>query len=483
MTNAVVALFVLLGSLLGVALYLGAVLGVSMPIVVCLTRLRANYLPKAVSLDNVLEDGRDDERARQYSLQALFLQRRRSAAKIGPVVHGVFPMMLRTRRLEGWRGLYTGTTLVVLQLLAGIVLAFVYMLWTGMWRGRIPPLGTLPGRPGQFPALRLLLVLIALALVALPFDVVVQRTMVHPRTINWWRPRMALREVLSPQEIAQPWRLYALPGLLAAVLLRVTWVGFVTMAVRQLTVPALGGLPALSPSDPGDDVYDGPNSHMLEVSAAGLALYLAWMGASLFLVAPLDCMIVRLATQRPVHQQPLHVAYADAPAPYSHQATVPRGGGPGGGGPGASDPRGQGPWADDAPADEPRASFTIDDDADADAHASPAPDDNATAAPADEESAALRDDAPAALADEESEAFGGDAPETLREPVIALRPCEEPASAAEPDDAETYFGAAPVERYDGLADCARKMLDEEGYESLLRGAGWTLASLVFTSFG
>ncbi len=69
---------------------------------------------------------------------------------------------------------------------------------------------------------------------------------------------------------------------------------------------------------------------------------------------------------------------------------------------------------------------------------------------------------------------GGEPPE----PVIALRPIEEQTA----EEAAAEFGAPVVTRYTGLVDCLNKMVDEEGIESLGRGAWVTLLAMFAGSF-
>lgn len=327
-------------------------------------------------------------------------------------------------------------------------------------------------------------------------------TVVHPRPLVWARPRDALLEVLSYAEYRQPWRLYAVPGLTVAVLLRIVWMGLLSAIVRQLTVPALGGLAPPQPAGPDQDHYDGPHSGMLEINPLGLTVYILWNVASVALLAPLDCITVRLATQRPMHQQPLHLAFASdpqrqTPAPYSHQASV------------------SGAARQDTQA--PRSSFTIDDEADereeqpaaqraADKNASSeeqqplkADDEDDAGAPegADIGKAAAQDagvrtapepadQAPAGSEDAQppraEPGFTPFTPGPQRvpvEPVIALRPCDDPES---PEEQDLAFGAPAVERYTGIVDCLMKMRNEEGLESLMRGAWVTLLSVLLGNF-
>lgn len=306
----------------------------------------------------------------------------------------------------------------------------------------------------------------------------------------------------------------------------IAWVGLLTRAVRHILVPNLGGLPEPTPANPGDTDYSGPNSSMKEVNPLWLAVYLGWNALSVIALSPLEVVTVRLATQRPERQQPLHLAYArlsssGAPAPYSHQASVQRGGpggsggfsddGPGGiedyAGPGAAGaPKSDKPLPSEPPsgdagaADEPasRPSFAIEDD-----------DEDEPSAGA---GAGAKDKARDPLLSQQQQQQGGGSTPTpssptpapaphrslgpqsqsqsipdppaphLRhgpgayarthvhfeeppEPVIALRPVEEEGQQGgqEPD-------VATVQRYDGLKDCLDKVVEEEGVEALYRGA-------------
>ncbi len=101
--------------LIAISLSIGISVLISQPFNGAIVRLRANYLPKAVSLDNVLEDGAGSTSGPR-ALSSFLLSERRSTAKIGPVVTGVFAMMLRTKRLEGWQGIYKGSIPVAIQI-------------------------------------------------------------------------------------------------------------------------------------------------------------------------------------------------------------------------------------------------------------------------------------------------------------------------------------------------------------------------------
>ncbi|KAK0520792.1 hypothetical protein OC835_007092 [Tilletia horrida] len=424
---------------------------ITQPFSGALIRLRANYLPRAITLEALMEDG-----AERGTLPSAFLTERRSAAKIGPVVSGVFAMLLRTKRLEGWAGLYKGAAPTACQLV--ILTLFIYLFFDVRGHGASGSYKAAPAGPGQFGFFANLIYMISATVASLPLQVITHRTVVHPRILSYRNIGSNLRELLSPNELAQPWRLFLLPGLLPAMLLHLSWIGIFTRIVRQLFVPSLGGLPSPTPAGDNDKTFHGNAPSTLEVSFIGLSIYLAWNILSVVVLAPLECAIVRLAVQRPERQQPLHLAYASRagsssePASYNHQAHVAA------------------PAASSSP---PRASFTIDDEDDAEAERADAA---ATAA-----AAAASSPEPAAAAPRpDHHILNGTEPP---EPVIALRPCDEPQTEAEAMQAGAEgFGAPVVERYTGLVHCLRLMVDEEGYESLARGAWVTMIGVLGGAF-
>lgn len=395
----------------------------TMPFFVSITRLRANYLPKAVSLNNVLNEGEQASMENRTLLHSLFMRTRRATAKIGPVVDGVIPMIWRTKRIEGWRGLYQGSTVLMTWTLGVLILTTIP--WFGEQNNESWLL--------NLTFFNSILMELVQSLLVLPFDVVLKRTMVHPRRLNWFAPRQSMKEVLSASEYKQPWRLFMLPGLLQAVLLRVAFVSTLANGAQFLL---LSPPRPILPSDPKRDEFEGPSSSSTRVTVLGFAAYLMIVLLLQLLAVPFECIVVRLATQRPVAQQPLHVAYAhnapaEGPAPHNHQATV------------ASQAS-----ADAPPNPEPEA--------EADGHG----DTDEGASPMDEEAAQPLVDG----AMPQARVHPPRTKSPTSEPVIALRPCDEAL-----DEMDSYYGAAPVERYTGVADCFRKMVAEEGYESLYRG--------------
>jgi hypothetical protein len=300
------------------------------------------------------------------------------------------------------------------------------------------------------------------------------------------------------------------PGLLASELVHITWIGLFTRIVRHISVPALGGLPPSTPASPGDDTYTGPSSGNLEVSTFGLAFFLAWCVFSVLVLSPIECAIVRLSVQRPERQQPLHLAYArvaqntapSGPAPYNNQAQAQQS---------EAGQNGTNGYKDATPAAAPAPAparlpeetpFAIADDEEEE-------EEEAAARGTTKKEAKLGgvssppvavEPAPPVNASNPPQAspqvLDGGPPPSLparnmfvdysgqpSEPVIALRPCDEPQSAEEAARVEEEgFGAPTVERYTGMIDCLNKLVDEEGIEALYRGAWVTLLGILVGNF-
>lgn len=496
---------------------------ISQPFTGALVRLRANYLPKAVSLDNVLEDGAQPGNSGVRGVTAgaisgYFLRERQSAAKIGPVVSGIVAMLIRTRRLEGWPGIYKGSAPVAAQL---IVLGFFTLLIFNV--GGITGTGggayrSAPSGPDQFGFFGNLFFMIITSIVALPLNVITNRAIVHPRILSFQNARENLRELLSYSEFSQPWRLYLLPGLLPVQLLHIFWIGFVTRIVRHWTVPSLGGLPPSTPAGPNDDTYSGPSSDgSMSVTTFGLAVFLSWCVLSVVILSPLECVMVRLSVQRPERQQPLHLAYARlssngaqqaGPAPYNNQAQVQQTNNAtqdGNETNGYSDQVNTNGKSDTQPTDPaPRPSFAIEDEEDDSEQPiggvkEPAKENKSTSIEETRDQAdippATNGNAHRVLGPQANSQNSNPSPPSNTntnwyragsepsEPVIALRPCDEPLSAEEAARIEAEgFGAPTVERYSGMMDCLNKLVDEEGIEALYRGAWVTLLGILVGNF-
>ena len=160
--------------LIAITLSIGLSVLISQPFNGAIVRLRANYLPKAVSLDNVLEDGAATSASAPRALSSFLLSERRSTAKIGPVVPGVFSMMFRTKRLEGWAGIYKGSIPVAIQIFTLSTLTFIFFSGASASSpGSAYKAG--PAGPGQFGFFANLFYMLFVAMAALPLNVITDR--------------------------------------------------------------------------------------------------------------------------------------------------------------------------------------------------------------------------------------------------------------------------------------------------------------------
>ncbi|WFD00882.1 hypothetical protein MYAM1_003637 [Malassezia yamatoensis] len=485
-------LFVLVVGIVIYGLGCAIALALTMPFFVSLTRLRANYLPKAVSLTNVLTEGEASSAQDQSVLYSLMMRTRRATAKIGPVVDGVFPMIWRTKRLEGWRGLYQGTTIVA----SGVFVTYTIsvLLFLGLARS----LDSIPWERRE-PFIWEVFSDVIQAVVVLPFDVILKRTMVHPQRLNWFHPKTSMQQVLSLTEYAQPWRMFQIPGLLYAMLLRVTLVSTLSLGAQRCLLPYYE---PLQPSDPSQDDFEGPTSASTKATVAGFIAYLIVTLLLQLIAVPLECIVVRLSIQRPITQQPLHIAYANNASPprpsvESHQASVPTQELVSSKGKKAAkdiDEREEHQnGSDTEPVIHQAARSELDQDEEPSTQVAATPssatsfpksseesDENATLT-LHRDSSEMDEEQALPMINETVPHVQPSAPRTLSpmsEPVIALRPCDESL-----DEMDSFYGAAAVEPYMGAKDCFHKMIAEEGYESLYRGLPFSMGMSLIVTLG
>ncbi|KAL4402944.1 hypothetical protein ACI68E_000722 [Malassezia pachydermatis] len=305
-------LFWVIVLIISLAFELSIAIAITVPVVNVLTRYRVNYLPRAVSLDRVLEDGRTPISTYQLFWQSLSPWNKSDSTKIGPDVRGFWGMARRIIRMEGTRGLYKGASIMFVQCCFSLLFGFLTLDPKALSRGR-------PSSRFRDEPMLAYTVSFATMLLLLPFEILTRRTMVAPGTVNWMNPRTAFRQVLSSAELQQPWRLYLIPGLVPLQLLRQFLATIVTRNVRNWTVPGLSGLPDLVPSDPDKDVYNGPTSALLKFSLTGFVFFVVWVVLMLALFVPFDCVLMRLMTQ---YERSSPIPVSQDPAPYNHHETM-----------------------------------------------------------------------------------------------------------------------------------------------------------------
>ncbi|KAG8695392.1 hypothetical protein FRC12_012571 [Ceratobasidium sp. 428] len=246
---------------------IGLGLIIAVPIAGAIVRLRANYTPKGLQLDQ------DDTNTP-------------SQARVGPAVDGVINMLRRIRRLEGWPGMYKG-------FVPAVISTIIVTLWAIL---------TVPGHAKYRPCsqvyvpatsiFRGLLYGVGALLVAIPYEILFNRAVCTPHRLPWFKPMQALRTILTPYERRKPWVLYLTPGLLVARMLILIWVVAVAQVVRAVLLPSLSrGL-----SDVRDP--DDQNRMTKHLNPVKLAVFLIFSMASTAILCPLEVLATRLSVQR-----------------------------------------------------------------------------------------------------------------------------------------------------------------------------------------
>ncbi|CAE6514602.1 unnamed protein product [Rhizoctonia solani] len=264
---------------LGVLVFLLVMLGpialglfIAVPIAGAIVRLRANYTPKSLQLDQS-DDANDSSHVAPET-------------HVGPAVNGIINMIRRVYRLEGWPGFYKG-----------FMPAFFSTILLTLWA-----ILTIPGHPRYIPrcsmnvpptnVLRGLLYGFGTLAVSIPYEILFNRAVCTPHRLPWFEPMKALRIVLTPYEIRNPWMLYLTPGLLTARMLIVIWVVAVARVVRAYLLPSLAGGLA-SAHDPEDQYW---MTRFLD--ATPLGIFLLFSMTSTVIICPLEVFATRLSVQR-----------------------------------------------------------------------------------------------------------------------------------------------------------------------------------------
>ncbi|KAJ1303786.1 hypothetical protein OPQ81_008209 [Rhizoctonia solani] len=268
-----------MADIVGVFLFLLVMLGpialglfIAVPIAGAIVRLRANYTPKGLRLNQEEDINGSSHVAPE--------------ARVGPAVDGIVNMIRRIYRLEGWSGFYKG-----------FVPAFASTILLTLWA-----VLTIPGHPKYKPrcsmhvpatnVFRGLLYGFGTLTVSIPYEILFNRAVCTPHRLPWFKPMKALRIVLTPYEIRKPWMLYLTPGLLAARMLIVVWVVAVARVVRAKLLPSLAnGLS--SAHDPDDQ-----NRMTKFLNPTKLAVFLLFSMTSTIILCPLEVLATRLSVQR-----------------------------------------------------------------------------------------------------------------------------------------------------------------------------------------
>lgn len=325
------------------------------PIQVVIIAARANYSPKVVHLND--QSLGPVPSATFWGFLWGFYFCKDVVPKSGTQEKSTLSFFSRIKRLEGWKSLFRSTVLSILMVSVMTVFYIASVLSLLLVRKLMSDTTTNVLDFGVPDILGLL--------ITFPFIVIQSRAIVHPEKLNWFKFGESLKKVTSEVEYVRPWRLYTIPGAFLAVFSRWFLIRPFADLLKSIFVRGL----IFMTNDPN---IISPNNVWVQV--LGGVLFLAWLFVMVPIVTVLDCVIVRLMTQR----------------------------------------TGKSYW-------EKTSS---------------------------------------------SEIQGIDIEQVGdREPIVSLRPC-----FGEEHPGWNYFNSPFLEPYKGILDCARKMRDEEGWDSLRRSA-------------
>ncbi|TFK53157.1 mitochondrial carrier [Heliocybe sulcata] len=233
-------------------------IGILLPFLNVVTRVTVYYAPNVIRLE-----GSEDEEAHILG-----------PSEPAPTTY--LRMRRRILRVEGKTGLIKGCLPFALKFL---MLTVAYVLYAapgifGGYRGNPSLLhGTL---------LRAAMAACANILITLPFQVISTRCIVTPYQLPWSRPLSSLRLLLSEAELKKPWLLYAISGLLPALLL----MAGVEVVYDRVQVVFFERYAILPP--------DGASG----VIPLRVFLALATFGVKSVITIPLNMVVIRLSVQQ-----------------------------------------------------------------------------------------------------------------------------------------------------------------------------------------
>ncbi|THH30784.1 hypothetical protein EUX98_g3405 [Antrodiella citrinella] len=224
---------------------------ITIPFTGALVRLRANYNPKGLQLD-------DEGNVEPHT---------------GPVVTTFFGMLARVKRIEGWAGLYKGLMPSLIETAVLTLFAVFALNADPRYRGR-----TTPPESGIIGTLVYAVFSIILSM---PAIIISYRAVTTPYRLPYFRPMYSLRILLTPTERRRPWTLYLTPGLFFAQFLHSAYAIIVLRTVRRFLVPTT------------PDANAG-----FEIHPVKFTIYAAIAILSTAILCPLEVIVTKLAIQR-----------------------------------------------------------------------------------------------------------------------------------------------------------------------------------------
>ncbi|KAF9044969.1 mitochondrial carrier domain-containing protein [Panaeolus papilionaceus] len=254
----------------------------TLPFTSVLVRFRANYNPKGLQL----ADGNEAE-AEQGTVD--------SPPVVGPVVKSYFGMFARVYRLEGISGFFKGF--------------FPNLIFRALFN--ITPMAHTPSISRITLNTLDLVIFLLTVLFSIYAMIIIYRAMTTPAKLSPFRPRVALRTLLSPHERAHFWKLFRNPGLFLG---WTTYIFLVTLFVRitrydifiELSVVIQRAIRRSVPQLPSPE---GPYNAVTWVVLGALAV----LGT--LLLCPLEVALVRLSLQRNNGHEPSSLSAVDTTEP------------------------------------------------------------------------------------------------------------------------------------------------------------------------
>jgi len=226
---------------------------ITVPITGALVRLRANYNPKGLQLD-------DEGVVHPYT---------------GPQLTSFLGMLFRIKRLEGWAGFYKGLMPHLIATAIMTAFSFIFYHSSGPRHQGMAN----PPRAGPFGVL---MYSIFWMIITLPAMVISYRSATTPYKLPYFGPSYSLRILLTPTERRKPWLLYLTPGLLPAQLIAVTYGALGLRTLRHFLLPGYR---------PGANL---PESF----TPLRFGLYFIVVIVSTAILCPLEVIATKLAIQR-----------------------------------------------------------------------------------------------------------------------------------------------------------------------------------------
>ncbi|CAE7141525.1 unnamed protein product [Rhizoctonia solani] len=259
-------------SLLGIFVFVLVMLGpiavglfIAVPIAGAIVRLRANYTPKGLKLDQ------DGDTSGSFHVTP--------NARVGPSINGIIHMVRRIYLLEGWHGFYKG-------FMPALISTILLTLWA---------IVTIPGHPQYIPRCAMHIPpthILRGLLYGFGTLAWYNRAVCTPHRLPWFKPMKTLRIILTPCELRKPWMLYLTPGLLTARMLIVIWVVTVARVVRARLLPSV--------SEGLSSAHDPLDQYIMTrlMKPTRLAIFLLFSMASTGILCPLEALATRLSVQR-----------------------------------------------------------------------------------------------------------------------------------------------------------------------------------------